>query len=63
MKDNCRSFVAALLWMTSRFVGGGQENADPGCDEGQLQIPIRLRSGQAFVVRRGGLLWMTSGFA
>jgi hypothetical protein len=33
-----------------------------GWDEGQLQIPIRLRSGQAFVVGRGGLLWMTGVF-
>ena len=35
----------------------------PGCDEEQLQILIRLRSGQAFDDRRGGLLWMTSVFA
>jgi hypothetical protein len=26
MKDNCRSFVAALLWMTSVFVGGAMTN-------------------------------------
>jgi hypothetical protein len=61
MKDNCRSFVAALLWMTGA-VGVIGELWDggvrvTGCDERQLQI---LRRYAPLDDRRG--FWMTGAF-